>query len=175
MVRGDPMNSAYRPCSLVVKSLAMLALCLVFVSSRPVLAGEDTIIPEAGVSTEAIVKALQDANMNAKLDSDGDAQVRVARQEFWMQGDIDRSRIYFLTFRAFKDGVTQERKMAFVHEINDSLVLVRATLTGKGRLWLDYAFPTEAGITPKQIAALTARFGGVINMIDDADTEGLLE
>ena len=172
------MNTAYRggfSAGRAVRVFSMLALVLVVLASRQVLAGENTLIPEAKVTSEAVLEALKNAGVSASLDADGDVEVTVRGLDFWMQGDVDKGRIYMFYFRSTKDDATMEQRQALAHAINDGLVLVRATITPKGRLWLDYAFPTEAGITGAQIVNLVKRFGTIINMVDDVDEGNLLQ
>lgn len=137
---------------------------------------DSTIIPEDEVTTEWIVKTLRAADIKAWVDDDGDVQVNLRAEGFWIRCEIDKSRIYFMAYREFRESADLEQKFNLMNVINDELVIIRAAVTTKrNRLWLDFTFPTEAGITGEQLVNMTRRYASLLGSINRKDSDDILK
>ena len=155
---------------------ALLFILAVF-DIAPGLAGETAeLIPTAGVTSEAILGVLKAAGTGeASLDDDGDVRVKLEDRTFWMRGNPKQSHIYAMAYRTFAASVPLGKKLLLVNAINDGLSVVRASMTKSGdRLWLDYSFLTEEGVTAAQIVNVAKRFNSLLNAIDRQDEDRIL-
>lgn len=137
---------------------------------------DSVIIPEAELTTARIHSILRDAEFKVSIDDDGDALVVSKGEELWVRGDVEKSRIYLMAYRVFRDNVESGEKLGLVNVINDELVMIRACVTERqDRLWLDYSFPTEAGMTAEQISNTTKRFVSLLATINRKDKGDILK
>ena len=178
--KGDVMNTAFRNRR-SGGSMLQLTVLLVFVLAAlgvaPCLAGETAeLIQLNDVTSAAIVKALKAGGIDdVSLDDDGDARVKMEDRTFWMRGNPKQSHIYAMAYRSFASSVPLGKKLLLVNAINDGLSVVRASMTKSGdRLWLDYSFLTEEGVTAAQIVNVAKRFNSLLNAIDRRDEDRIL-
>ena len=178
--KGDAMNTAFRnrrSGGSVLQLTVLLVFVLAALGVAPCLAGETAeLIQSNGVTSEAIIKVLKAGGIDdVSLDDDGDARVKVEDRVFWMRGDLKQSHIYAMSYRPFASSVPLGKKLLLVNAINDRLNVVRASMTKSGdRLWLDYSFLTEEGVTAAQIVNVAKRFNSLLNAIDRQDEDRIL-
>ena len=154
---------------------AALVFALAVVIFLPGLAAGAEMIASEGLTTEAIMSALEAAEITVSQDEDGDARVVIDERVFWMRGNQKQNTIYLLAVRSFVNQTPLGKKLLLANSINNGLVVIRAYMNTKGdRLFLDLAFPTEAGISDRQIVNLAERFAKLLTAAYSKDVDRIL-
>lgn len=110
-------------------------------------------------ATAAKVRDILDAaGMDAKLDDDGDVQVKGAACGGYVCVQEDDWLLRFESLYGAKDDATRMQKLALCNRINDRFRMARAHVKSRGNLGFDYYFPVKGGVDDRVVVLTFKRF-----------------
>ncbi len=133
----------------------------------------DELIQPASVNKDMLLQLFQDAYMDASLDDDGDIKVKEDYAMYVYPADDGRTVRLVIYFRA-AEGAAPEAKLAYVNRVNDTVLMVRATLLEHGSYAFDYYISVQGGITKQAIVFAAKRFLTTVRSALDRDTDNVV-
>jgi hypothetical protein len=135
---------------------------------------DEPVTPE-NVSLE-LLRALFDAAMY-DVAAEGENELRVrSGYTLWVTLSQSKRNIRFTGVFGFRETAEPAARLALANDINDTLVLVRAAVSGdqRTRLWLDQYVWLEGGVSRKNIVLSFRQFAALVEAALKRDTTGLI-
>lgn len=132
---------------------------------------DEVFTPET-ISTEALKEVFDAALFDSEVDDDGDLIVRDTYRIFVTLPSKERLRL--LCVFGFRESSEEYERLAFVNKINHDLAVIRACLTGRSSLFIDWYLPVRGGLSKKTIVLSLRMFTHLIGSIGHLDTDDLI-
>jgi hypothetical protein len=134
----------------------------------------DLISPD-NLSLDLLKEALDSAMFETSYDEDGDLLVEDGVRCFVLPGE-KRDRIRLLTSgREVQEGVARAEALEAANRINDEYFMVRASVTDRNVLFLDYDVFLKHGIGKRSLAWTVKRFCAIADEAIREHASGVVE
>lgn len=136
---------------------------------------EEIVTPQT-ISGEFLHDLLDSAYIENRLDDDGEVQVQ-ERYTFWLRVMPQGKRIKMTAIFGFQSSSTLDERLAYVNQVNDDLIVIRASVPLKEpeMLLFDYFYSIEGGVTKRAIVYVVKLFGDLIGAALKNDTNHIIE
>lgn len=117
----------------------------------------DELIHPEEVSSASLKQLFDEAYMEASIDSDGDVRIK-DKYSCFLRPDSDGKMIAIYAIFGANASAEAVAKLEFVNRVNDQVKLIRASVMGDGRYFLDYYISLDGGITKRALVLAARRF-----------------
>lgn len=118
------------------------------------------VIPGDEVNLQRIRKLLNDAYFTFDDLQDG-IRVQENGVTTFVQIDAEKELVSLSSLWGFARHVSTVRRLEIVNSLNDSLILVRFSVTSQGNMWCDLQLPYANGLLTRSFVATLKRFASV--------------
>jgi hypothetical protein len=151
-------------CAVAILGLAAVAV-----------ADVKTPIPEDEFTMEAAKAAMDQAAFKTEIDSDGDLKVADGSVVAYLRLDAERKLVSLFVIYRIKASATEIERLRLINRLNDKVILVRFSNPDEFKLWCDYQFYYEGGITPFMLVNNFRNFVRVTRLaVSQHDTEDIV-
>jgi hypothetical protein len=120
---------------------------------------EELITPE-NASNELLKSVLDEAYLNATLDSDDTLSVK-ERCTVFISLNENKDKLQFATYYTFTPDSSEISRLQLVNKINDQFIIVRAIAQSDDFLCFSWDIWIEGGLTKKNFILAVRRFGSL--------------
>lgn len=130
------------------------------------------LVQPSDVSLESLQALYDGAFMQTQIDEHGNLYV-LDRFRCYVNPIGEGRRIHLFALFKAAEGASDDLKLRFANRVNDTLILVRATMDQTG-FCFDTYIPVDGGIAPKAVILATRAFMDLVKDIGQFDTDGAL-
>lgn len=128
-------------------------------------------LDEGQVNLKSLVQILEQAYISCTLNERGDmASFTESSVKVMLQFDSDKMVVGLASLWGLKP-ISEVDKLRFVNRLNDTITVVRFSITSQGRLWCDHQFQIKGGLNPRWFVFEVKRFAeicrGVVTVNSD--------
>lgn len=133
---------------------------------------QQTLIPAEDISTARLAEIFQAAFISAKVDQDGDLEVRENDITLYAKVDPDKQLISWFALWKLKEDESELKKLQMANRMNDKLIFARFSVPDATTLWCDHHQLFAGGVSAYALVQnyrLTSKVcrGAVASMDDD--------
>jgi hypothetical protein len=157
--------------------LGALLFIFLFCFKFSLTAGE-TIYSESQLTLDKLQQMFGDAGLKSEIDPDGDLETIIEGFRMYILVNVEeKSKITFIKQYKLKESSSFLERLNLCNTINNEISIIRASIIGSNqtRLYLDYALPTEKGLTQGQILNAARRFASNLSLLIKKDAADIIE
>ncbi|MBN1826217.1 MAG: YbjN domain-containing protein [Candidatus Eisenbacteria bacterium] len=157
------------------KSLLLVVPFLVMAAHAAEASDPSVPLSEEEVTLDKIKTFFDAAFLKAEFDSDGDLKIDDEGLISYIKIDAEKKLITYFSPWAMKASIPDLKKLEFINDLNDGLVLARFCMPRSTTLWCDYQLLYDGGITPYTIISNYRLFAKVVKgAIITKDTDNIV-
>lgn len=145
-----------------IVGLLLIGLCIALATHSAMAADPAVPLGEEDVTLHNIKTYFDAAFIKAEFDKDGDLKITQDGMKTFVKIDKDKKLISFIAVWGLKASVPELKKLQLVNRFNDKLIFVRFSMPNSTRLWCDYQFLYDGGVTPYAIVRNYRLFANVV-------------
>ena len=134
---------------------------------------EQTLFMPADATVDNLEILFHDAYLKVERHDDDELCV-TETFKIWVKPVKDGQRIHFYSIFSAGETSTYIDRLEYVNQVNDELMLIRASLVGtkKEALYFDYYVFVEGGVSKRAIVLALKDFASALEVAIDLDTRG---
>jgi hypothetical protein len=138
---------------------------------------KNSILEEENVNPTSVLQLFENAFLKASLDEDEDIRITTAPGSLFLVKVLpDKKMLKYASWFGFKDGVSVDKKLAFLNQLNYGVILSRFSMPEENVLLSEYFLSYEEGIQLYQVINSFRLFERVtIGAIKQFDIAHLIE
>ncbi|RKZ47009.1 MAG: hypothetical protein DRR16_30205 [Candidatus Parabeggiatoa sp. nov. 3] len=138
---------------------------------------KNNILEEDNVNPTSVLQLFENAFLKASLDEDEDIRITTAPGSLFLVKVLpDKKMLKYASWFGFKDGVSVDKKLAFLNQLNYGVILSRFSMPEENVLLSEYFLSYEEGIQLYQVINSFRLFERVtIGAIKQFDIAHLIE
>ncbi|HAI68401.1 MAG TPA: hypothetical protein DCM38_03070 [Gammaproteobacteria bacterium] len=138
---------------------------------------KNSILEEDNVNPTSVLQLFENAFIKASLDEDEDIRITTAPGSLFLVKVLpDKKMLKYASWFGFKDGVSVDKKLAFLNQLNYGVILSRFSMPEENVLLSEYFLSYEEGIQFYQVINSFRLFERVtIGAIKQFDIAHLIE
>lgn len=142
--------------------LLLAGIYIVFISSSALAAGSFVPLSKDDVSVQKIKTFFDNAFISSAIDKDNDLVIRANGLKTFIRLDKKKMQIRYFSVWGLKSRVSEFKKLKFVNNLNNKLILVRFSMLRPTTLLCEFSIQYEGGVIPYNIINSYRTFASVV-------------